>query len=494
MSSLMESFEWMSPEFSSVDAGKNTIRIRGVAARGNSLSKNNRSYLVDELRRSARTWVGKKVLVNHDPKRIAGNVTWMEFSDQSNALEYLADINKEPYVTMLREKSTALKGVSVGASYLNNVCPECKKRGVEKRFYSEAEFHKHMNGEHFIKTDPTTEPHGIIGTELSLVLSPQETGLDTTIQVMETVGHGFSELCEMMIKEKGFAVGPSTGTVIVTPSGPAHVKPKEYKVSMIGNTFHIVNGPNIVKSFETRSEAQNHIKKLEAEELGLKERVEQRGSQFCVIHCHGPEAGTVIKCFDSEAEAEAFHSSIMASKGETVRELSQQEVLDARDRLTLHSDPSVRQDFVNLTAVMEANVDRFKGDGLKAQETLEKHDALVRALEDAESKLKETVAANTEKDQQLDFKDKQLLETQVKHGVLVKVLADAELQLRETVASDKGKDQLLEEKTKMLAETAEKLRLAEWMVDKAKPQFKGVNKPLSRADKEYAVDPVTGRM
>ena len=47
----------------------------------------------------------------------------------------------------------------------------------------------------------------------------------------------------------------------------------------------------------------------------LEKRVEKRGNQYCVIHCHGPEAGTPIKCFDTEAEAQAMHQAIEANKG-----------------------------------------------------------------------------------------------------------------------------------------------------------------------------------
>jgi uncharacterized C2H2 Zn-finger protein len=199
MPEIIESFEWATgPEFKVVDAGKNTIRIKGVALKGDAISKNHRKYVVDELKRSARTWVGKPITINHDPKRIVGNLTWMEFSDESNALEYMGDINKQPYVNMLRDKSTEIRGVSVEAAYLHNRCPKCNMR-----FYSEQDFQKHMHDEHFIETDPTREPHGILGTALSLVLAPEEPGYaDTTIQVMETVQTGFSRLVEILIKEK----------------------------------------------------------------------------------------------------------------------------------------------------------------------------------------------------------------------------------------------------------------------------------------------------
>ena len=181
MFNVKESFEWMTPEFKIVDAGKDTIRIRGVAMRGNVISRNKRRYVADELKRAARTFIGKPITINHDPNKKAGNIVWMEYSDTSDALEYLGDVKKQPYVDMLRNKSTYVKGVSVEADYLHNQCPKCGKK-----FYTEEEFHNHMNLEHFIKTDPTHEPHGILGKALSLVLSPEEPGYpDTTIELME---------------------------------------------------------------------------------------------------------------------------------------------------------------------------------------------------------------------------------------------------------------------------------------------------------------------
>jgi hypothetical protein len=49
--------------------------------------------------------------------------------------------------------------------------------------------------------------------------------------------------------------------------------------------------------------------------IGYKEdMVVQRGNQYCVIHCHGPEAGKAIKCFATKEEAEAMHRAIQAQK------------------------------------------------------------------------------------------------------------------------------------------------------------------------------------
>lgn len=217
---LMESFNWLTPELKIVDSGKNSVKIRGIALRSNTISKNGRKYVDEELQKAARTWIGKPFTVNHapptkvdaerqrvpfDPSKIIGNIEWMEHDDDGK-LEYVAVVNKQPYVDMVRmygrnPKESSIRGVSVEANFLHNLCPECLKRGVEKRFYDEPSFHKHMSEEHFIKTDPTSEPHGIIGQALSLVLAPEEPGVaGTTIELMETEQHGLSRLLETVIK------------------------------------------------------------------------------------------------------------------------------------------------------------------------------------------------------------------------------------------------------------------------------------------------------
>lgn len=42
--------------------------------------------------------------------------------------------------------------------------------------------------------------------------------------------------------------------------------------------------------------------------------VEKRGNKWCVVHCHGKEAGKIIASFDTKEEAEAQHRAIQASK------------------------------------------------------------------------------------------------------------------------------------------------------------------------------------
>lgn len=193
---ITESFNWMTPEFKVVDSGKNTIRIKGIALKSDVISRNKRRYIDEELVKSARTFIGKPVTINHDMSRIVGNVVWMEY--ENGALEYLADIKKQPYVRLLRDHSTEIKGVSIEANYLHNRCNKCGAR-----FYTEPDFHAHMANEHFIKTDPTSEPHGILGQALSLVLSPEEPGYsDTTTELMETYRKPVLRLLEIVTKTK----------------------------------------------------------------------------------------------------------------------------------------------------------------------------------------------------------------------------------------------------------------------------------------------------
>ena len=219
MPSLMESFNWLGPEFALDDRGdKNTVWIKGVAMRDNVLSRNRRKYVKDELVKAARTWMGKPVTVNHDMNKKVGHVEWMEYDD--GALEYLAKITRQPYVNLLRDKSAEIQGVSIEAGYLHNKCPQC-----DERFYTEEEFINHMNDEHFVKIDEATyEPHGIIGQALSIVLSPEEAGYpDTSIELLETYKKPVLQLLETVIttvkEEKNY---------LKKLKGKAVVKPKQH--------------------------------------------------------------------------------------------------------------------------------------------------------------------------------------------------------------------------------------------------------------------------
>lgn len=45
-----------------------------------------------------------------------------------------------------------------------------------------------------------------------------------------------------------------------------------------------------------------------------KKKVEKRGNKWCVVHCHGEDAGKIIKCFSTKPEADKMHRAIQANK------------------------------------------------------------------------------------------------------------------------------------------------------------------------------------
>jgi len=214
---IKESFKWLQglDSFKVQDVGKKTIRIKGVACKSDVVSRNNRKYVDEALMKSAYTMVGKPVTINHDPKKIVGNVIWAEYED--GALEYLADVKKEPYVSMIKDKSTQIRGVSIDAQYLFNKCPVCGEK-----FETEESFKRHMAEQHFIK-NITAEPHGILYNGLSLVLAPEVPGVpDTSVELLETAP-GFNQLVECVVKERAFW-SHKTGSVNMSKTGMAKIK------------------------------------------------------------------------------------------------------------------------------------------------------------------------------------------------------------------------------------------------------------------------------
>ena len=197
MSDIIESFQWMQglDSFKTQDAGKHSIRIKGVCARSNEVSKNRRRYIEEELSKAARTLTGCPVLCNHDPNRKIGHVDWCEH--ENGETEYLATINQQQIVPLIREHSTQIKGVSIGAEFRFLECSKC-----HKRFEDQQAWYDHMTNEEFLKVDITT-PHGMRYSELSLVLEPFEAGLNTTVQIAETVKtRGLNELYETICTQK----------------------------------------------------------------------------------------------------------------------------------------------------------------------------------------------------------------------------------------------------------------------------------------------------
>jgi len=195
---IKESFEWLVPEIiDTVPVGKNTVRVKVRAARVNDVSRNKRKYVEEELRASARTWVGKPILVNHDPKRVIGDITYSAY--ENGNLEFLLNVNKAMYSKRLREKDPSHKGWSVGADFFYMRCPDCGHRAT-----SVEELTDHMKVNH-LKHNFHWEPRGMMGTEISYVESPETPGLPTETQLVETQ-NGWLKLCETVVEERGYAL------------------------------------------------------------------------------------------------------------------------------------------------------------------------------------------------------------------------------------------------------------------------------------------------
>lgn len=192
MVEMRESFSWLTDSLKTIDVGPNKIRIKGVALRNDIVSRNNRLYVANEIEKSARTLSGKPLLINHDPKLIVGNIEFAE--PEGDSLEYVAICNKQPYVTMLRERDQRIKGVSVAASFLHAKCTHC-----QKQFEDLTKLGDHMISEHGIRNFQV-EPHQIIFDSLSLVCDPETPGVENTMpSIMETTAH---KLFETVLKSR----------------------------------------------------------------------------------------------------------------------------------------------------------------------------------------------------------------------------------------------------------------------------------------------------
>jgi hypothetical protein len=459
MNPIFERFNWkkdlddmqVTPA-TNTKTGQNYANIKGVALTSDVVSLNARVYVDEELKRSARTLIGKSIFANHQEGIKIGHVTWAEYEDR--ALEYVGIVNKEPYVSLLKNKSTTIRGVSVAASFLANECPKC-----HKHFKSEEAFQDHMVHDELVK-DVKAEPHGIVFESLSLVLFPETPGVSTaTVELIETV-NGEQRLLEMLVKEKGFALESSTAVgVVLSPVGPAKPKTKEYRVQpgLRVHEFHVEEDGHTLKTFTTRKDAENEVRRLQAEELGLKERIEQRDGKWCILHCHGDLAGQVIKCFDSEAEAQAMHQAMMANK-ESVARTEREKIEENLTFLGNHSDSKVKVALDYLLSVMDRRAE-----------------GLIQRAEAAEKKagLKESVAERDGLRETVDSQKERIL------------------RLEEETAALKGevskRDPLVKENEELKIEN-DNIR------DKVKGQFKGSHTTEKKGPEQHPVDPVTGRM
>ena len=307
---IRESFRWLTPEFKQLDGyGPKTIKVKGIALTANTVSKNNRLYIDEELRRAARTLRGKPITVNHDPNRIIGHVEVAEYEDGN--LEFIGVIKKEPYVSMLRENDPRIRGLSIEGNYFYLQCLYCGEK-----FYNEEEFQRHMAEEHLIRNG-VGQVYGLHLDGLSLVLSPETPGVETTkIELLE-MAKAQNRIFEIILKEKAEMKKKELKEDERPPKewwdrciAYMHEHMPEYSDEQAAAVcgyiyYHVPHGKSA--TFETLD-----IRRIA--ELALAEKVEKIGDKWCVVHCHGPDAGKPIKCFDSKEEAEAMHRAIMANK------------------------------------------------------------------------------------------------------------------------------------------------------------------------------------
>ena len=61
--------------------------------------------------------------------------------------------------------------------------------------------------------------------------------------------------------------------------------------------------------------------------------VEKRGNRWCVVHCHGKDAGKIIACHDTKEEAEAQHRAIQASKYSSTRKMIKIDLIKLKSML-----------------------------------------------------------------------------------------------------------------------------------------------------------------
>jgi len=199
---LFEKYMWLTPEFKVKPTDGKTVKIKGKAIPRETISRNNRKYVDEELRRAARTFIDTPVTENHhdwmEHKNHLGKVNWMEYEDGS--LEYVAEVWNPSMVAELRlyaqnPGASKVRGVSIEADFLHIKCAKCGEQ-----FYAEETWRDHMVNVERVRDLPL-EPHGIRGRALSIVTGTEIPGvMGNTLEVMETVERGVSQLLETVIK------------------------------------------------------------------------------------------------------------------------------------------------------------------------------------------------------------------------------------------------------------------------------------------------------
>lgn len=196
---IKETFNWLVPEIlDAIPIGQNQVRVKVRAVKSDDISMNGRKYVEEELIQGARTWVGRPILVNHNPNIKIGDIGYSAY--ENGNLELLLNVNKGRYANMIREKHPAFKGWSIGASYFFMKCPKCGERATDIEVLK-----SHLREAHGI-VNAVYEPRGMVGTEISFVEDPELPGLKTESELMETT-QGWQKLCETIVQEHTEPVG-----------------------------------------------------------------------------------------------------------------------------------------------------------------------------------------------------------------------------------------------------------------------------------------------
>lgn len=200
---IVESFRWLTSEFKKQRSqSRNSVYLKIIGARAGDISLNKRKYVEPELMKSARTFIGRPITINHDPDMKVGTIKTADYED--GRLELLGEVTQEPWLSHIRHKDPVFSGVSIEANYRYNVCPHCGER-----FETDQEFYDHLERVHLIKGGDVREPHGMIGMGLSLVTKDEQPGIPTAGFELMEMAVGLNKLYEMMSKEKGFALKKS---------------------------------------------------------------------------------------------------------------------------------------------------------------------------------------------------------------------------------------------------------------------------------------------
>jgi hypothetical protein len=415
---VQERFEWITPEFTVENVGPNKMRVKGIAAHGNQISKNGRRYVVDELRRAARTWIGKKVTQNHDPTRILGDVKWAEYSDASDALECLLDINNPQIVHMIRDKSATIRGLSIEAAYTHNICPDCAKIGKEIRFYDEPSFHRHMAEEHFKKAS-VLEPHGIYGQAISIVTSPEQPGMENTA-IFETQ-NGFNKLCETVLQNK-----PQESNLTEKQQRPILydplTQPKEFAESVKRQVEENVLIVPVPKGYPLE---------IDAKEINK------------IVEPCSPELKACVDALIADGKEESSAWAICKAKlGETI---DVQEIAKIFDTHLSEPFKTLWQRFIGQTDAHFKEVEA----NMKELQNYRNHKPIVETLEVDKKQLKESLSITEMKLQALQSEHKTLQESYAKQEKALTLLENAEWHLHPEF---KGRNKNLKQQNPVLVD------------------------------------------